>query len=115
MAKINARKKGHAYELQVRDKFIDIGFTDCQTSRYASREMDDKKIDLCGTGEFQVQCKAVENLGPPHNVIAEMPKGMNILFHKINRKGSVVSMSEETFFKLAKIYVYENLISRREI
>lgn len=105
MAKINARKKGHTYELQIRDFFIDLGFKECVSSRLESKRMDDMKVDLCYTGPFHVQCKAIENLGSSHKVLAEMPKDkMPVVFHKKNRQGTVVSMSMETFKALAKAY-----------
>jgi hypothetical protein len=47
----------------------------------------------------------VENLGPVHNVLAEMPKHdkLNIVFHKKSRKGTIVAMTEESFWALIKI------------
>jgi hypothetical protein len=66
--------------------------------------MDDMKVDLVETKPFYVQCKAVENLGPVHNVLAEMPKGplINIVFHKKSRQGTIVAMSEDDFWALLK-------------
>ena len=103
MAKINARKKGHAYELVVRDFFKDLGFTECVSSRSESKNLDDKGVDLVYTGPFWVQCKAVENLGSIHNILAKMPKDnkMNVVFHKKNRQGTIVAMEIETFKALA--------------
>lgn len=99
---INARQKGHKYELQIRDKFIALGFSKCVTSRLESKSRDDAGVDLCYTGPFNVQCKAIENLGSSHAILARMPSdGYNVVFHKKNNQGSVVSMTEETFFTLA--------------
>lgn len=101
----SARVKGHTFERDIAQKFRDLGWTDCETSRFASKKMDDLKVDLVETPPFYVQCKAVENLGPLHNVLAEMPKKdmLNIVFHKKSRKGTIVAMTEESFWALIKI------------
>lgn len=104
MPKINARKKGHSFELIVRDFFRDLGYTECVSSRSESKNLDDKGVDLCYTGPFYVQCKAVENLGSIHAVLAKMPKEhkLNVVFHKKNRQGTIVAMDIETFKVLAR-------------
>lgn len=101
----SARQKGTSYERAVAIKFREMGWVECETSRFASKKMDDMKVDLVETEPFYVQCKAVENLGPPHNVLAEMPnKGkINIVFHKKNRQGTIVAMSEESFWRLVEM------------
>jgi len=106
MPKINARKKGATYELQIRDFFRELGFKDCVSSRSESKNMDDKGVDLCYTGPFYAQMKAVENLGSIHNVLEKMPKEdkMNVVFHKKNRQGTIVAMDLETFRALAKSF-----------
>lgn len=106
MAKINARKKGHQYELQIRDFFKDLGYAECVSSRSESKNMDDKGVDLCNTGPWYVQCKAVENLGSIHKVLANMPNEnkLNVVFHKRNRQGTIVAMDISTFKTLAEFY-----------
>lgn len=107
MKKINARKKGHSFELIVRDIFRDLGFADCVSSRSESKNMDDKGVDLCYTGPFYVQAKAVENLGSLHKVLSGMPKEdkMNLVFHKRNRQGVIVAMEADTFITIAKEFL----------
>lgn len=101
MPKINARAKGHTYERDIAQKFRDAGFTDCMTSRLESKRLDDLGVDLCNTDPWLVQCKAVEKLGPVHDILARMPDGgIPVIFHKRNRKGTVVSMKEEHFWEL---------------
>lgn len=117
MAKINARKKGHSYELVVRDFFKDLGYTDCVSSRSESKNMDDKGVDLCYTGPWYVQAKAVENLGSIHKILAAMPKEskLNVVFHKRNRQGTIVAMDIESFKTLAKFYTrLENSIIEKK-
>jgi len=112
MAKINARKKGHAYELAIRDLFKELGWPDVCSSRSESKRMDDAGVDLCFTKPFNVQAKAVENLGSLHAVLERMPAddNMNVVFHKRNRQGSVVCMREETFKKLVTLLKVNGLI-----
>jgi hypothetical protein len=100
----SARQKGHQYELTVRDYFRELGYKDCVSSRSESKNLDDKGVDLCYTGPFNVQCKAVENLGSLHKIIASMPDDhkFNVVFHKRNRQGTIVAMDLDSFLILAK-------------
>jgi hypothetical protein len=107
---INARKKGHAFELAVAERFRKAGFAECVTSRLESKRMDDLGVDLMHTEPFLVQCKAVERLGSVHDIIARMPEsGVRVVFHKRNRKGVTVTMTEDDFWNLVsgKIALYE--------
>lgn len=95
----NNRRAGHGFERDIRKFFIDLGFLKCETSRYASREMDDKKVDLVHTDPFYVQCKYTQQINA-HNVLASMPQEkdkINLLFHKKKNLGTVVSMRMEDF------------------
>ncbi len=106
--KVKGRTKGHSYERALKNKFIDWGWTRCKTSRSESRNRDDQKVDLCFTAPFNIQAKAVESLGPLHNVLAEMPieEGQfNVVFHKKNRLGTVVAMSEEDFVRMVNMLI----------
>jgi hypothetical protein len=99
---INSRKKGHAYELDIRDLFKDLGFTDAVSSRSESKNRDDQGVDLCYTAPFNVQAKAVEKLSSIHDILARMPRDGNIntVFHKRNRKGTIVCMELNDFVNL---------------
>ena len=106
--RVKGRPKGHGYERDLMHKFIGLGWTRCKTSRSESRNRDNLKIDLCYTDPFNVQAKAVESLGPLHNVLAEMPKEevqFNVVYHKKNRKGTVVAMSEEDFVRMVNMLI----------
>ena len=97
----SARIKGHTYERDIMHKFIDRGF-DCKTSRNESRTLDEANVDLYGL-PINVQCKAVERLQPSiHEILSSMPADgkLNCIFHKRNRKKSVVYMNEDDFFFL---------------
>lgn len=99
----SARQKGHVFEQRVAKTFRDKGWEEACTSRFESKRVDDSKVDLCFTGIFNVQCKAVETLGSPHNSLKEMPNDsekINLLWHKRNNKGTIVALTEEDFWKL---------------
>jgi hypothetical protein len=107
---VNGRNKGNTYERSLAQLFRELGFT-CTTSRYSSKELDDKKVDLCGL-PINVQAKAVERLGCMHRVLAEMPvdEKVNVVFHKKNRKGTICCLTEKDFLKIFKLLKDNNLI-----
>lgn len=112
MSKINARKKGCAYELVIRDFFRELGWDKAVSSRSESKNKDDQGIDLCFTEPFAVQAKAVEKLGSIHDVLARMPQdeNYNLVFHKKNRKGTIVAMTIEDFKELLEMLINNKII-----
>lgn len=112
---INSRKKGVVYEQYLARKFRENGYPECLTSRFESKRIDDVGVDLCYTGNWLVQAKAVEKLSPSvHDVLSSMPDGDRVVFWKKNRKGTVVCMEEELFWKLLKVYDTNNKNSSSE-
>jgi hypothetical protein len=109
---INSRKKGHGYELQIRDWFRKLGWTKAVSSRSESKNKDDQGIDLCFTDPFNIQAKAVEKLGSIHDILAKMPQDQNynVVFHKKNRKGTIVAMTIEDFEELLEILITNQII-----
>ena len=103
---MNVREKGHAYERKIAKELRKRGYDKCRTSREESRYLDSLKVDLTNTGDFYIQCKAQERGIYPHVILNEMPKKkkINLLFHKRNRKGEVVSMTKEDFYKLLEVW-----------
>jgi len=102
----NARKKGIGYELQIRKELRKYYYPDCETSRYASKYIDDvEKRDLIKTGFLGIQIKALERTPPYHDILSEMPDDdkYNVIFHKRNYKGEVVVMKKEDFYELLDI------------
>lgn len=102
MGKINSKKKGNKYEQKIRLEFIELGFAKCQTSRYASRQMDDSGVDLVNTAPFNVQCKAVEKLRNVHTILENMPEdgNYNVVFQRKNHQGEIVFMSKADFYEI---------------
>ena len=112
MPKINARKKGHAFELQIRDVFKELGWDKAVSSRSESKNKDDQGIDLCFTDPFSVQCKAVESLGSLHKILAAMPddSNYNVVFHKRSRQGVIVAMTLDDFKELIQMLKSNKII-----
>lgn len=85
---VNSRSKGAKFELWCIDKMRHL-FPDAVSSRSESKRLDDAGVDICYTGNFSFQCKAVEKGLNPRRVIEAMPDDgkVNILLWKRNRKG----------------------------
>jgi len=109
---INPRVKGHAFELRIRDWFRELGWDKAVSSRSESKNKDDQGIDLCYTDPFHIQAKAVEKLGSIHDILERMPKGphYNLVFHKRNRKGTIVAMTIEDFKELLQMLIQNQII-----
>jgi hypothetical protein len=108
----NARKKGNNYELEVIKLFRELGWN-CVSSRSESKRTDDAGIDVCYSDPFQIQAKAWERAPSYHEVLKGMPekKGMfNLLFHKRNRKGTVVAMPWEHFREILEMLISNQII-----
>ena len=52
-----ARNKGHNLERLIVNKFKELGYSFCKTSRNASKILDDSKVDIAFI-PYNVQCKA---------------------------------------------------------
>ena len=104
MTKINARTKGIVYEQRIRKELIELGWARCQTARYASKMVDDQLVDFVNTKPFNIQAKALERAPAYHDILDNMPKdgNTNVIFHKRNNRGTVVTMSKENFYKLIR-------------
>lgn len=102
--KINSKQKGNAYERKIVNELKSLGFKQASTSRYTNKRLDDQKVDIDGIPLLNVQCKATERVGNMHTILKEMPRDgkCNVVFHKRNRQGSVVTMTKEDFYALIK-------------
>lgn len=83
---VNARDKGNTYERKIMNELKELWFKDCKTSRYASKMLDDMKVDLTNTWDYNIQCKSVEalNLRDCIKIIHSMPNDnkINVIFWK---------------------------------
>ena len=112
MKKNNSRAIGHQYERQVRLELIDLGWENCKTSRYASRETDDANVDFVHTEPFNIQCKRWVSAPSYHEVLKSMPndRNYNVIFHKRPSKGEVVVMDKKTFYDLIEKLRFNKII-----
>lgn len=96
------RSRGNQYERRLAAEFRQLGWTECLTSRYASRLHDDCKVDLVNTKPFNVQAKCTNAYGNPLPVLKEMPhdKNYNVVFSKIVNKGEFITMSKRDFYEI---------------
>ncbi len=110
---MNARTKGHAYEREVVRCFKSLGFSNAVSSRSESKNRDDLKVDLCYTSPFNIQCKATETAPNMHKLLDSMPQEgrLNVVYHKRNRQGSTVTMSQDDFEEMVKMLIDANIIN----
>lgn len=109
----SARKKGNNYEVQIAKELREYQlFPNAVTARSESRNTDAKKIDLCFTEPFNIQCKFVEKSKLPHDILAEMPddSNYNVLFDKRSRKGEVVCMFKEDFYEILEMLIRNQIL-----
>lgn len=104
MRKNNARSVGHTYERQLRLEFRELGWKECETSRYASKMTDDANVDFVNTDPFNIQAKRWKSAPSYHEILKSMPNdgNFNVIFHKRPNKGEVVVMDKKTFYTLVK-------------
>lgn len=82
------RTAGHNWEREVRNDFRTIGYKEAETSRYASRKMDDQKVDLVDTGIYNIQCKVSNKALDFCKILGEMPDDdkVNVVLAKMTDK-----------------------------
>lgn len=112
------RDKGHGYEREIAQKFREIGFLHCKTSRQASRLLDDCKVDHWGI-PYNIQAKNGYNRGLNYQEILDNIKQLlsqsypqrleypTIIFHK-RKKSELAIMDMKDFYSLiTKLAKYE--------
>ena len=109
------RTAGHGWELNCIKQIKDI-YPDAVSSRSESRRRDDQKVDLCYTGDFNIQCKNVATRCNYVEILESMPKEegrINVIFEKKTRKsangrfmeeGRYVHLNMNDFIKLIRRY-----------
>ena len=110
--KNNSRAVGCAYERQIRLELIDLGWADCQTSRFASKMTDDMLVDFVNTKPFNIQAKRWSHAPAYQEVLKAMPQdsNYNVVIHKKPNKGEVVVMSKEDFYELIRMLKVNQII-----
>lgn len=112
MRKNNSRAVGHTYERQLRLELIELGWNDCQTSRYASHLADDSGVDFVNTKPFNIQAKRWKSAPSYHEVLKSMPQdsNYNVIIHKRPNKGEIVIMDKESFYEIIKMLKVNQII-----
>lgn len=92
---MNSRRKGHNFERKWATFFKKIGYKNCQTSRYASRLLDNCKVDLANIPYF-IQLKHDKRKLDYAEIFLEMTQLLKendvgvdkprIIIHRIGRK-----------------------------
>lgn len=97
------RINGHNYEREIRKKWYEAGWIHVVTSRSESKNADDQGLDLVHTAPFGIQCKYSKTRPNYINILSNMPTMLkNILFHKIPRGKTYITMEEDTFWEILK-------------
>ena len=116
---MNAKNKGNAYEQKLARELREHGWTNCETSRYASKRTDDSGIDFVGTGCFAIQAKATERTPTYSELLARMVKAesnkINLIFHKRNNKLETVTMLKTDAYVLMSYYDRNYMTSKKYI
>jgi hypothetical protein len=102
---MNSKQKGSQFERHCAAILRAKLWPTCYISRFMGSAWDDYNgIDLTGTGNFNVQCKAMERTPPYHTILKNMPQGSktNIVIHKRNNAGCIVAMELTDFMELIK-------------
>ena len=101
---INARKKGHAFELACIKALKKI-WPLAGSSRNNNRALDSQKVDIVYTDPFLFQCKATETAPNMHDLLNSMhDEGIRVVLHKRNNKGVTATLDFADFLTILKIY-----------
>lgn len=108
----SSRTKGHNFERQVAKEMRELGFDECETSRYANRKLDDACVDLTCTNPFSFQLKAYKNQPNFRTELDKMPEdsNYNVVLLKSPRKKDLAVMYKEDFYELIKMLKSEKII-----
>tara|TARA_R100001510_G_C7529952_1_gene121815 strand:- start:150 stop:497 length:348 start_codon:yes stop_codon:yes gene_type:complete len=108
-----SRRKGHEYEREIVKRFNELGWDKAVTSRYASKMMDDLKVDLCNTEPFYIQCKCTKRAPNIRQILKDMPdtSNYNIITWKVPKDNDqYLMMNLEDFIELLKMLTKEKII-----
>lgn len=102
------RRRGNAYELKIIKELTELGFSNLQSSRSASRALDNQKIDIYDPDNvlnFYVQCKASKNtpnLVTLNKEVGKKDKPLAIFFNKADSMAKI-----KEFVCIPKFFFYQ--------
>ena len=110
------RNKGNNYERKIRLEFKDLGWINCETSRYKSKYLDDNKIDLTDTTPFSVQAKCTQNNPSYHKIFQDMLEqngNYKIIYHKKSneRNKEYIILEKESWVEILQMLLKEKIIN----
>jgi hypothetical protein len=94
-------------------KFKELGWEEAVTSRYASKMMDDAKVDLCNTEPFYIQAKCVKRAPNIRAILDEMPdtENYNVIAWKVPQANEQYAMLRLTdFYELIEMLKKNNIV-----
>lgn len=107
------RDRGNSYELSVIKRIRHI-YPDAVSSRSESKNLDNKQVDICYTGNFHIQCKLMATK-PDYKILDEMPQDkIPVIFHKYTRKGKVNFITQGEY-AILKLDDFINILEKLEI
>lgn len=110
--KNNSRAVGNAYERLIRLELIELGWDNCETTRFASHSLDAQNVDFTNTPPLNIQAKRWKSAPSYQEVLKSMPQdnNYNIVIHKRPNKGEVVVMDKDTFYEIIKMLKVNKII-----
>ena len=114
---VNGKKKGNRYENDLKNRWIKNGlFPDVLVARVESTSTDNRGIDFVNTKPFIIQAKHNEKLGNRHDIVAGLAeeKGVPVLMHKMNYRGTVAIMALEDWEKVMFLLKENGLLDQLE-
>ena len=104
-----SKSKGSSWEYELRDKFKELGFEDCVTSRGESKNLDNSKIDIVSDSlPFYCQAKNTANTPSYFSISEACPlkdKPFIVCWKKSDEQGKAIAMIPiEYFYKLLSYY-----------
>ena len=106
---LKSKQKGSSWEYELRDKFKELGYEDCVTSRGESKKMDNAKIDIISDSlPFYCQAKNTANVPSYYKISEACPlkdKPFVVAWKNANEVGKAIAMVPiDFFYKLLKYY-----------
>lgn len=113
----NNKSRGNTFERYVVNKLKEIGFDEAATSRFASKKLDDAKVDIFGM-PVNIQTKTLSTKPDIPAILSSMPLDKpNMVWIKSTEKkgnrfytkpkGLYVCVEEDFFLELLKKYYGE--------
>lgn len=106
----NNKSRGSNLEREIVNDLKKVGFEKAATSRYASRMLDDNKVDVAFSEPFAFQIKTLNGRAKYEEILSEMiTDDLKVLIHKMTRKANK-SFMEVGKFAILDYYDFLNIL-----